>query len=107
MVDENQISDDKNYVSDFLLTYRTFLSDPTIVTSKLLEKFQQGNCCEHIARVVLTWVNNHFNDFEMNAQLYEFLTIFDEQLMNHEDEVSILLSFDTNTTFNIDSFLYF
>ncbi len=43
--------------------------------------------CEHIARVVLSWVNNHYNDFESNIKLYEFLEIFDERLQNHETEV--------------------
>jgi hypothetical protein len=43
--------------------------------------------CEHIARVVLSWVNNHYNDFESNTKLYEFLEIFDERLQNHETEV--------------------
>ena len=58
---------------------------------KLLDCFDhptQSISCEHIARVLLTWVNNHYNDFEVNAKLYEFLEIFDDRLQNHEEEVS-------------------
>jgi hypothetical protein len=44
--------------------------------------------CEHIARIVLAWVNNHYNDFETNTKLYEFLEIFDDRLQNHENEVN-------------------
>ena len=57
---------------------------------KLLECFDHPTpltSCEHIARVLLTWVNNHYNDFEVNARLYEFLEIFDDRLQNHEEEV--------------------
>ena len=90
LVDENQLIDDPNYVQDFLLTYRTFIDDPMIITKKLLEYFDQNinsMSCEHIARVVLSWVNNHYNDFETNANLYEFLESFDERLQNHQTEV--------------------
>ncbi|CAF4888785.1 unnamed protein product, partial [Rotaria sp. Silwood1] len=89
LVDEVQLINDPNYVQDFLLTYRTFIDNPTIVTNKLLEYFDQYKnsiTCEHIARVVLSWVNNHYNDFETNPKLYEFLEIFDDRLQNHELE---------------------
>jgi hypothetical protein len=90
LVDEGQLIDDPNYVQDFLLTYRTFIDDPVKVTNKLLEFFDENihsMSCEHIARVVLSWVNNHYNDFETNSKLYEFLEIFDDRLQNHETEV--------------------
>jgi Rap guanine nucleotide exchange factor 2 len=89
LVDEGQLIDDPNYVQDFLLTYRTFIDDPVKVTNKLLEFFDENihsMSCEHIARVVLSWVNNHYNDFETNSKLYEFLEIFDDRLQNHETE---------------------
>jgi Rap guanine nucleotide exchange factor 2 len=89
LVDENQLTDDPNYVQDFLLTYRTFIDDPMEITKKLLEYFDENihsMSCEHIARVVLSWVNNHYNDFETNAKLYEFLENFDDRLQNHQTE---------------------
>ena len=49
--------------------------------------------CEHIARVVLSWVNNHYNDFETNIKLYEFLELFDDRLQNHETEVKKRICF--------------
>ena len=91
LVDAQQLIDDPNYAQDFLLTYRTFLTDVKVITNKLLECFDhppQSNSCEHVARVVLTWVNNHYNDFETQAHLYEFLELFDDRLQNHEDDVS-------------------
>jgi len=94
LVDEHQLNDDLNYVQDFLLTYRTFIDNPLVITTKLLEYFDQNirsTSCEHIARVVLSWVNNHFNDFETNMDLYEFLETFDDRLQNHETEVKELL----------------
>ena len=91
LVDERQLVDDPNYVQDFLLTYRTFIHDPVKISNKLLEYFDENihsMSCEHIARVVLSWVNNHYNDFETNAELYEFLETFDERLQNHQTEVN-------------------
>lgn len=90
LVDENQLVDDPNYVQDFLLTYRAFLDNPVQITEKLLDYFDKNinsMSCEHIARVVLSWVNNHYNDFETNTKLYEFLETFDDRLQNHETEV--------------------
>jgi Rap guanine nucleotide exchange factor 2 len=91
LVDENQLIDDPNFVEDFLLTYRTFLSDPLIITNKLLDSFHKNinsNSSEHIARVILSWVNNHYNDFESNNKLNEFLEKFDEYLQHHSTEVN-------------------
>ena len=91
LVDESQSMDDPNYVQDFLLTYRTFLDDPTVITKNLLDCFEKPTdtiSSEHIARVLLSWVNNHYNDFETNTKLYEFLERFDDCLQNHEDEVN-------------------
>lgn len=96
LVDENQLMDDPNYVQDFLLTYRIFIDDPTQITDKLLQYFDNhinSMSCEHIARVVLSWVNNHYNDFETNTKLYEFLEAFDDRLQNHETEVRRRLVF--------------
>ncbi|CAF4213895.1 unnamed protein product [Rotaria sp. Silwood2] len=83
LVDERQLIDDPYFVEDFLLTYRMFIDDPLIITKKLLESFDKTNNStsrEHIARIVLSWVNNHFNDFESNMKLYEFIEKFDDYL---------------------------
>ena len=87
LLDEHQLIDDPNYIEDFLLTYRTFISDPLIITTKLFENIH-SNSYEHIARVILLWVNNHYNDFESNSKLNEFLEQFDDYLQHHEIEVN-------------------
>ncbi|CAF0850292.1 unnamed protein product [Rotaria sp. Silwood1] len=92
LVDERQLIDDPNFVEDFLLTYRTFINDPIIITNKLLENFHNTNNStspEHIARIVLSWVNNHYNDFESNTKLYEFLEKFHDCLQHHVHEYMI------------------
>ncbi|XP_060559631.1 rap guanine nucleotide exchange factor 6-like isoform X10 [Ruditapes philippinarum] len=71
---------DPTYVEDFLLTYRTFLPSPTQLTNKLLQWFEDPALRAKVTRVVLLWVNNHFNDFEMNADMCEFLEQFEDLL---------------------------
>jgi Rap guanine nucleotide exchange factor 2 len=91
LVDEHQLIDDPNFVEDFLLTYRAFIPDPLIITNKLLEYFHKNInslSSEHIARVILSWVNNHYNDFESNSKLNEFLEKFDDYLQHHDTEVT-------------------
>lgn len=90
LVDDRHTIDDPTFVQDFLLTYRTFCSDPTRITTKLLNVFNQNNdfnVSEHIARIILSWVNNHYNDFESDGRLGEFLETFDDLLQNHETDV--------------------
>ena len=61
-----------------------------VIADKLLNHFDEHSnltSLEHIARVVLSWVNNHYNDFETNIKLYEFLEVFDDRLQHHEKEV--------------------
>ncbi|UJR30940.1 hypothetical protein I4U23_018452 [Adineta vaga] len=89
LMNEHQLIDDPYFVQDFLLTYRTFIDDPMIIADKLLNHFDVNgglSSCEHVARVVLSWVNNHYNDFESNTKLYEFLEVFDDRLQHHENE---------------------
>lgn len=90
---------DPTYVEDFLLTCRTFLKSPTELTCKLLDWFGDkrlrdrvstfsSNCfyawtiiCHfQVTRVVLLWVNNHFNDFENEACMSDFLEKFENLL---------------------------
>ncbi|CAF1315372.1 unnamed protein product, partial [Adineta ricciae] len=89
LTDDHQLIDDPYFVQDFLLTYRTFINDPMVIADKLLNYFDEHSnltSLEHIARVVLSWVNNHYNDFETNIKLYEFLEVFDDRLQHHEKE---------------------
>lgn len=80
---------DPTYIQDFLLTYRVFCENPVRISSKLLEWFQQSNkqqsaqtasLKKKVYRIVLEWITNHFNDFETNKELYEFVERFLEQL---------------------------
>lgn len=76
---------DATYIDDFLLTYRTFIECPTYITSKLLEWFLNNSydIKKKVYRIILLWITNHFNDFETNKQLYEFIENFQE-LLNKE-----------------------
>ncbi|KAI2650970.1 Rap guanine nucleotide exchange factor 6 [Labeo rohita] len=60
---------DPTYIEDFLLTYRTFLSSPMEVGKKLLEWFKVDSLRDTVTRIVLLWVNNHFNDFEGDPKM--------------------------------------
>uniref|UniRef100_A0A3B1KI20 Rap guanine nucleotide exchange factor 6 n=1 Tax=Astyanax mexicanus TaxID=7994 RepID=A0A3B1KI20_ASTMX len=78
---------DPTYIEDFLLTYRTFLSCPMEVGKKLLEWFKVDSLRDTVTRIVLLWVNNHFNDFEGNPSMTQFLENFekllDEKMKGH------------------------
>ncbi|XP_074649386.1 rap guanine nucleotide exchange factor 6-like isoform X2 [Tubulanus polymorphus] len=74
---------DPTYVEDFLLTFRTFLDSPMEVANKLQIWFNDPNLRDRVTRVVLLWVNEHFNDFESNPELGEFLEKF-ERLLERE-----------------------
>ncbi|CAI9720796.1 rap guanine nucleotide exchange factor 2 isoform X14 [Octopus vulgaris] len=89
LIEEENSSVDPTYVEDFLLTYRTFLSSPTFLANKLLSWFNnnelgKSNLKMKVARVVLLWVNNHFNDFEMDAVMCEFLEQFENLLVQEK-----------------------
>ncbi|XP_047661531.1 rap guanine nucleotide exchange factor 6 isoform X3 [Tachysurus fulvidraco] len=71
---------DPTYIEDFLLTYRTFISTPMEVGNKLLEWFRVDNLRNTVTRIVLLWVNNHFNDFERNPSMTQFLEDFEKLL---------------------------
>ncbi|XP_026796762.1 rap guanine nucleotide exchange factor 6 isoform X3 [Pangasianodon hypophthalmus] len=79
LVEEPSIVD-PTYIEDFLLTYRTFLSSPMQVGNKLLEWFKVDNLRDTVTRIVLLWVNNHFNDFEGNPSMTQFLEDFEKLL---------------------------
>ncbi|XP_076024434.1 rap guanine nucleotide exchange factor 6 isoform X4 [Genypterus blacodes] len=71
---------DPTYIEDFLLTYRTFLSNPMEVGRKLLEWFKVDSLRDTVTRIVLLWVNNHFNDFEGDMAMTRFLEDFEKHL---------------------------
>uniref|UniRef100_UPI0037E70079 rap guanine nucleotide exchange factor 6-like isoform X7 n=1 Tax=Semicossyphus pulcher TaxID=241346 RepID=UPI0037E70079 len=71
---------DPTYIEDFLLTYRTFLSNPMEVGRKLLDWFQVDTLRDTVTRIVLLWVNNHFNDFEGDPAMTHFLEDFERHL---------------------------
>uniref|UniRef100_A0A087XDA4 Rap guanine nucleotide exchange factor (GEF) 6 n=1 Tax=Poecilia formosa TaxID=48698 RepID=A0A087XDA4_POEFO len=71
---------DPTYIEDFLLTYRTFLSSPMDVGRKLLDWFQVDCYRDTVTRIVLLWVNNHFNDFEGDSAMTLFLEEFEKHL---------------------------
>ncbi|XP_042165467.1 rap guanine nucleotide exchange factor 6 isoform X1 [Oncorhynchus tshawytscha] len=71
---------DPTYIEDFLLTYRTFLSSPMEVGKKLLEWFKVDSLRDTVTRIVLLWVNNHFNDFEGDPAMTQFLEDFEKLL---------------------------
>lgn len=94
---------DPTYIQDFLLTYRVFIENPVYISNKLFEWFQltkvpsylthyspnlshrdnqtnQNIVKKKVYRIVLEWITNHFNDFETNKDLYEFVERFQEVL---------------------------
>ncbi|XP_043559345.1 rap guanine nucleotide exchange factor 6-like isoform X1 [Chiloscyllium plagiosum] len=79
LVEEHSIVD-PTYIEDFLLTCRTFLSSPMEVGEKLLEWFKIDSLRDKVTRVVLLWVNNHFNDFEGDPAMTNFLEEFENKL---------------------------
>ncbi|XP_023561524.1 rap guanine nucleotide exchange factor 2 isoform X5 [Octodon degus] len=79
LVEEHSVVD-PTFIEDFLLTYRTFLSSPMEVGRKLLEWFNDPTLRDKVTRVVLLWVNNHFNDFEGDPAMTRFLEEFENNL---------------------------
>ncbi|XP_072923265.1 rap guanine nucleotide exchange factor 6-like isoform X3 [Hemitrygon akajei] len=79
LVEEHSIVD-PTYIEDFLLTCRTFLSSPMEVGERLLEWFNVDSLRDKVTRVVLLWVNNHFNDFEGDPAMTNFLEEFENKL---------------------------
>jgi len=92
---------DPTYIQDFLLTYRVFIDNPTFISNKLYDWFIENNNTptsssslntstnsltpsahlkKKVYRIVLEWITNHFNDFETNKDLYEFVERFQEVL---------------------------
>uniref|UniRef100_A0A3B3TN19 Rap guanine nucleotide exchange factor 6-like n=1 Tax=Poecilia latipinna TaxID=48699 RepID=A0A3B3TN19_9TELE len=81
---------DPTYIEDFLLTYRTFLSSPMDVGRKLLDWFQVDCYRDTVTRIVLLWVNNHFNDFEGDSAMTLFLEEFEKHLEKMKGHLRLL-----------------
>nr|XP_004666644.1 rap guanine nucleotide exchange factor 6 isoform X4 [Jaculus jaculus] len=79
LIEEHSIVD-PTYIEDFLLTYRTFLESPLDVGIKLLDWFKIDSLRDKVTRIVLLWVNNHFNDFEGDPAMTRFLEEFEKNL---------------------------
>ncbi|ETN74338.1 RasGEF domain protein [Necator americanus] len=80
LVDDRDSNVDPHYVDDFLLTYRVFIHNPVIIFEKLMMWFADGALRDKIARIVLLWVNNHYNDFETNDEMTKLLERFEGAL---------------------------
>lgn len=73
---------DPTYVEDFLLTYRTFISDPTRVSEQLIEWFDAGADEEKSVafNIMSLWVSEHFADFDGNWDMISQLATFRSRL---------------------------
>uniref|UniRef100_A0A1I7ZB16 PDZ domain-containing protein n=1 Tax=Steinernema glaseri TaxID=37863 RepID=A0A1I7ZB16_9BILA len=81
LLEELDASVDAHYVDDFLLMYRVFLSDPKMVMQKLSLWFHAEPVHrDKVARIVLLWVNNHYNDFETDNEMLKLLEEFEQML---------------------------
>lgn len=97
---ERLVTDDSNsildptFIQDFLLTYRVFIESPIYISNKLCDFFENSskssslavsntsnsNIKKKVYRIVLEWITNHFNDFETNKELYDFVEKFQDTL---------------------------
>ena len=87
ILDDHYCLIDPTYIQDFLLTYRVFIKNPLYVSNKLSDYFSlspQTNVKKKVYRIILEWITNHFNDFEKNRELYEFVDKFQDQLFREK-----------------------
>ncbi|MFH4975287.1 hypothetical protein AB6A40_001996 [Gnathostoma spinigerum] len=80
LIEDRDTAVDAHYVEDFLLMYRVFIRDPTMIFEKLMHWFAEANLRDKVARIVLLWANNHFNDFECNCEMLKLLERFEQAL---------------------------
>jgi Rap guanine nucleotide exchange factor 2 len=73
---------DPTFTEDFLLTYRTFISDPKQVSGQLIKWFDCGAVLEKSVAisVMSLWVSEHFADFDGNADMIQQLETFRKRL---------------------------
>lgn len=89
LIEDN--SRDSTYVEDFLLTHRTFIESPLVVSKQLLAWFAEPSVRDKVTRVVLLWVNNHFTDFETDPNMMDFLESFEAALEKEKMESQLRL----------------
>lgn len=77
---EDTSSADLNFIEDFLLCHRIFLDSSLEVVTQLLEWFERPELRDRVTRILLLWVNNHFTDFELDADMMELLDTFETRL---------------------------
>uniref|UniRef100_A0A914GUX5 Rap guanine nucleotide exchange factor 2 n=1 Tax=Globodera rostochiensis TaxID=31243 RepID=A0A914GUX5_GLORO len=96
-----EVPTDSHFVEDFLLMHRVFFRDSVQIAHRLLRWFrEEPKHRERVARIMLIWLNNHFEDFEGGqsaAQMTGLLDEFDELLananmFNHQSLLSITVS---------------
>uniref|UniRef100_A0A5S6Q0Y8 Uncharacterized protein n=1 Tax=Trichuris muris TaxID=70415 RepID=A0A5S6Q0Y8_TRIMR len=97
LIEDRDCNVDSHYVEDLLLMYRTFIDDAVVMFEKILSWFADGAYKEKVARLVLLWVNNHFNDFESSPRMMSLLEKFegsleDEAMYNHQQLLNIACS---------------
>ncbi|KAE9554687.1 hypothetical protein FO519_002097 [Halicephalobus sp. NKZ332] len=80
LIDDIDANIDAQFMEVFLLMYRVFIPDPMTVMEKLFHWFNDSVLRDKVARILLLWVNNHFNDFEVNKELSNSLETFENQL---------------------------
>uniref|UniRef100_A0A914CBY5 Rap guanine nucleotide exchange factor n=1 Tax=Acrobeloides nanus TaxID=290746 RepID=A0A914CBY5_9BILA len=80
LIDDIDTSIDAHYVEDFLLMYRVFIFEPSTIFQRLIDWFNDPNLRDRVARIVLLWLNNHFNDFECSKEMLKLLENFENIL---------------------------
>ncbi|KAL3119674.1 hypothetical protein niasHT_006760 [Heterodera trifolii] len=100
-VGSEEVPSDSHFVEDFLLMHRVFFRDSAQIVRQLLRWFRaEPNRRDRVARIMLIWLNNHFEDFEggqSGRQMAELLDEFDEllasaKMFNHQSLLSITVS---------------
>uniref|UniRef100_A0A1I8BBE6 PDZ domain-containing protein n=1 Tax=Meloidogyne hapla TaxID=6305 RepID=A0A1I8BBE6_MELHA len=100
-ISTNSAQMDSHFVEDFLLMHRVFFSDSSLAVRQLIDWFRlEPKHRERVARIMLIWLNNHFEDFEgndsngkMTALLNEFDQLLaDARMFNHQCLMSITCS---------------
>ncbi|CAK5084853.1 unnamed protein product [Meloidogyne enterolobii] len=100
-ISTNSAQMDSHFVEDFLLMHRVFFPDSFLAIRQLIDWFRlEPKHRERVARIMLIWLNNHFEDFEgndsdgkMTALLNEFDQLLaDAKMFNHQCLMSITCS---------------
>lgn len=85
--------------------HRVFIHDSTTIVRQLLAWFrQEPKHRDRVARIMLIWLNNHFEDFEgetANRQMIGLLDEFDEVKHNYVSSGLIILNSDAGKCKNV------